>query len=429
MCSPRHLAPTWALVLLAGACSSGKSKDGGDGSTDARGANAIVDARLPDSRETPADRAQAADAAGLRDALVDARDAANGREVAGDTRDGSALRDQSGMEDGAEVGDAAKDARDAADARALSDLRDTSVNPDSPFAMNQDTAQDTAKDTVKDLAKDLAKDTTIDTRKVDAPTDAPPANSCATPIPIPMEAASADLVVTTTGESKKVEFSCGQGGPDVVLSFTVLQPELVYVDTFGTSWNTILAFSNTCPTEALKGNPAAGTTTCNDDACATTQSQIVGVFPVGIYYIFVSGANGESGDVTLHFQHTPIGNGPLVALPAGSATLTGTTNGEGAMNDVCEGPGPENSYWWLTCPDYIGGAFSASTCTGTSFDTILALQVPRTKIASCIDDSDPCGTRSSMKSTIPPGAGLNVLSIDGGSMSAFGAYQIIYTRP
>ena len=169
---------------------------------------------------------------------------------------------------------------------------------------------------------------------------------------------------------------------------------------------------------------------CSDDACGTSQSQIVALLDPGSYFIIVSGANGESGEVTLHFQHAQIGNGPLAALPAGTGSLTGTTSGKGKMVDVCEAPGPENSYWWLSCPDYAGGGFAASTCTGTSFDTMLALQIPRTNAITCVDNTEPCGTRSSMSTTIPPGAGLNLMSVaGGGSIFALGSYQVTYTRP
>jgi hypothetical protein len=34
-----------------------------------------------------------------------------------------------------------------------------------------------------------------------------------------------------------------------------------------------------------------------------------------------------------------------------------------------------------------------------------------------------------MNATIPPGAGLNVLSIAGGDPNALGAYLLTYTRP
>jgi hypothetical protein len=92
-------------------------------------------------------------------------------------------------------------------------------------------------------------------------------------------------------------------------------------------------------------------------------------------------------------------------------------------------PGRADTYWWTTCPDYAGGAFSASTCTGTSFDTVLSLQVPRTDALSCVNDTEACGRQSLLRTTVPPGAGLNVLSLGGGAAVAAGPYVLTYTRP
>jgi hypothetical protein len=120
----------------------------------------------------------------------------------------------------------------------------------------------------------------------------------------------------------------------------------------------------------------------------------------------------------------------LATLPVGTGSLTGATTNQQLGNvDPCQAPGPDNSYWWLTCPLDVGGAFSASTCEGTSFDTVLELQVPRTALSTCNNDYEPCGMRSSLTATIPPGAGLNMLTVDGATMRAFGSYQLSYTRP
>ena len=141
----------------------------------------------------------------------------------------------------------------------------------------------------------------------------------------------------------------------------------------------------------------------------------------------LSGNNGESGSVTLHFQHTPVAAGPSVPLPAGSGTMTGTTSGPTRLTD-CEANGPENGYWWTSCPDAAGGTFSASTCTGTDFDVVLALQIPRDGTLVCANGNS-CGAQESMTTTIPAGAGINYLAVDGDVVNSAGAYTLIYTRP
>ena len=368
-----------------------------------------------DSRaDIQGDRVADAGATG-RDATADVRDGLADRT--GDVRDAAEARDAASGETSAEVGDGAADSRDGADGR------------DSAAGTKDAPAQlDTSK---PDGAADAPqiKDTSIEVKKLDGKMDSPPANSCSNPIVIPMDQPHVDLALTTTGGGHRFDLPCGQGGADVVLSFTVLQNELVYADTFGATWNTLLFFTNACPIDPGSGDiPGAGAAVCNDDACHTTQSQAFALLRTGIYYLILSGASDESGDVTLHFQHAPMGNGPVAGLAAGIGSIEGITNGAGPT-DVCEAPGPSSSYWWLTCPDYLGGAFSASTCTGTTFDTVLSLQIPRSDLVSCVDDTDPCGTRSSMDATIPPGAGLNVVTVGGGTPSASGTYLLTYTRP
>lgn len=374
------------------------------------------DAQVGDSRtaDRPASDLGGADRADTRADVVSGLrvDAAvDRREVGADARDAAAPRDITG-------GDG-----------SVSDARDTA----GPGTDGRDGAVsgDTSKlDVPFDLVKDANKDTTPDIRKLDAPVEAPPRNSCVNPIEIPMDNPHVDLTLSTAGEDHKFDLPCGQGGgPDLVLKFSLLQWEMVYADTFGANWNTVLHISKTCPPGQDLGNPDGGLPACNDDGCGTGQSQVAELLPNNRYYLYVSGANGESGPVTLHFQHALAGSGPASPLPAGTGSVSGTT-GEGLPpSGDCQMPGPADTYWWTTCPDYAGGAFSASTCTGTSFDTVLSLQVPRTDSLSCVNDTDACGRQSSLKTTVPPGAGLNVLSLGGGGSVSAGPYVLTYTRP
>jgi hypothetical protein len=257
--------------------------------------------------------------------------------------------------------------------------------------------------------------------------DAPPPNSCTNPIQIPMGTMHVDLTVSTDGESHDFDLACNVGGNDVVLSFYLDRPEMVYADTFGTTWDTILAFNLECPFIARA--PAAGMIACNDDACASSQSQVFAIMGQGIHYLVLSGSNGESGAATIHFQHAPVTVTNNIYLPEGSGSVTGATSGAGEL-DVCDAVGPEDCYWWVSCPDYAGGDFSASTCTGTdpTFDVVLSLQIPRTEAAACAD-GDACGLQEVMTTKIPTGAGMHVLAVDGNLDSSSGSYTLNYTRP
>ena len=364
----------------------------------------MADARA-NSAETQVDQARSsdvADAAGLRDVGIDARDATSGGDSSPDVRDAPA--------DSMAAADSPDGAVDSRDALTLTDTN----KPDSPA-----------------VAADV-KDASIDVQKLDGTTDLPWPNSCLHPLEIPMDNPTVDLAVTTTGQSHKIDLPCSQGGPDLVLTFNLLDYELVYADTFGASWKTVLQISKTCPPAATT-DPDAGTAACSAGACNTSQSQVSAVLPNHRYYLILSGSGGDSGDATVHFQHAPVGTGPANPLAPGTASVSGATVNTDSPPDIsCEYPGPSSTYYWVTCPDYLGGALAASTCTSTqSYDTALSLQIPRTGLVSCVDDTDPCGQLSSMNSTIPPGAGINILTVGGGSSgpNGSGPYVLTYTIP
>jgi hypothetical protein len=215
------------------------------------------------------------------------------------------------------------------------------------------------------------------------------------------------------GADHQVEIPCAPNGADVVFSIAVEEPELIYADTFGASWNTILHFSDTCPPDPGAVGSADGINECSDDACDTEQSQVTAVVAYGTHYLILSGANGESGEATIHIDRTFIGNGVLLPFPQGTGSLAGVTSGNG-QTVLCEAGGPEDTYWWTTCPDFVGDSFYASTCVGTSYDTVLALQIPRSGVVACNDDDiTTCGMRSTVTAALPPGAGLQTLLVDG----------------
>jgi len=252
--------------------------------------------------------------------------------------------------------------------------------------------------------------------------------TCDTPYVIPMNVAHTDITVdTTTGRTHDFDFPCASNGTDVVLSFIVTQPEIVYADTFGASVNTALFFGDAC--DGSSGPAAAqGTASCNDDACGAQQSQATAVVDYGLHLLVVSGVGTDGGPVTVHFQHAQLGSGQARTLAAGSGTVSGTTGSIGAMN-MCQASGGDDSYWWATCPSFAGGSFTASTCNGATFDTVLSLQVPRTNVQSCADDAINCGVQSTINTSLPAGAGVQVLTIDGATGSDKGPYTITYTRP
>ncbi len=311
--------------------------------------------------------------------------------------------------------------RDAAGSEAGAP-RDT--KPGAIDAANSDGKNDVVKrDTKADGKRDAAGDATDEP---DLPVEPPKPGTCAAPIEIPYTT-HIELTADTTDAEHLVDFPCAANGADIVFKVRSDGDELVYADTFGTTWNTALFFSKTCPLPGLP--PGEGTAACNDDACGTSQSQAFAILPYGYHYLIVSGVNGESGPLKLRYERAPLGNGvPAILLPGDSAVV-GATSGTDTTR-TCEMTGPKNSYWWVTCPTDLGGPFIASTCFGAEWDAALILQVPRLEDSpSCADDDQSCGVQATLAATIPPGAGLAVLTVTGNLMRSYGPYTLTYSRP
>jgi hypothetical protein len=391
---------TLAILLLALGCSKGSNavKDGSVGSpeaglaTDGKTADGkAVDVALSDAGGVRLDAGQdqgLRDISGVDHAVVDIGLAVDAR-------------------DAGEAGYATDAARDGADARDSS--------PDRSDVMDAPQIHDVGDDSVPAL------DAGIDSSPIGLGT-------CASPILVQVGAAQVDITVDTSLANHVLDATCASNGADIVLKLRVptQQPQLVYADTFGASWNTVLFLSDTC--DKSKPPTGAGSVVCSDDACGTSQSQVVAPLGLGYHYLIVSGVNGEGGVVTVHLQSTALGNGPLSVLSAGSGSLKGTTSGSD-RSGICETSGPKDNYWWLSCPDYQGGAFSASTCLGATWDTALSLQVPRSGVMACNDDDNTCGMQSTIATTLDPGAGIHLLTVGGAAGSSMGAYTLSYTRP
>ncbi len=270
----------------------------------------------------------------------------------------------------------------------------------------------------------------------------PPNDTCAGAQWISLATSSVTIATTTVGAHHDMTAPCDDfggtddSGADVFFAFTLPGPasEMVYADTLGSTFDTILFFANNCG-GAITSPTTAGDAYCNDDVvnhCTTggLQSQAYALLGPGTHYLVLSGFVSANGPATLHFQHIPVGNGPLTSLPAGSSTRTGTTVGAGVVWGPCGGGGPDNSYWWSTCPEFGGGTFSANTCSGTSWDTLIYLK-SATGVGNACDD-DGCGVtglQSSISATVGAGAGLHVFTVDGWSTLSSGAYTVGITRP
>lgn len=264
----------------------------------------------------------------------------------------------------------------------------------------------------------------------------PPSNDLPTSaVAINMSQPQSTFTVDTTAANNNTTGPCGcTSGRDAFYSFTLTQAELVYADTIGTTRDTSLFLQTSTGTNITAAGIANGAA-CNDDAglagCATgLQSQIMARLAAGSYRLVVSGC-GNGGPTNIRFQHLPVGNGSLTALAAGNSTPSGTTAGTGAVTGSCTSNGPENTYYWYTCAAATSGTFTASTCGRATWDTSLhQSSAARAVVNVCNDDvGGTCSLRSSITSTIPAGAGIHTLHVDGALTTSVGAYSVAVTRP
>jgi hypothetical protein len=259
--------------------------------------------------------------------------------------------------------------------------------------------------------------------------------------------ASQTLPADTTSATNNTSACACTSGNDVFFRFTLTQPEVVYADTFGATWDTSLFLQDAMGNNLTGALAAAPNVVCNDDHasagfCTGTigtnlQSQIAARLPPGTYYLVLSGCGAGRADI--HFQHLPAGNGTHTRItPAAmEQTVMGTTSGTGAVTTTCCSGGPDNTHWWITCPGTAAQTFYASTCNATTGANLAGYDVEiaqfsalRTTGAVCNDDiGGTCGAGSSLTSTIPSTSatlgGLNTLIADSCASSG-GAYTIRY---
>ncbi len=263
------------------------------------------------------------------------------------------------------------------------------------------------------------------------------------------------ITVSTVGLTHDLDPTCSTTtAPDLFLTFTLSQRELVYADTFGENatttmypaptWDTILFFASSCTT-AMPATGSQGSINCNDDAtgngCASGErrSQVAAVLDPGTYYLVLSGYAGASGTAPINFQHLPVGNGTAVGvgtMGVGSAyTYTGTTSGTGSVapsSSACVAAnGPEVTYWWKQCFGASRFVLGASTCAAaTTYDSVLYYRNTQSTSDTCNDDlgSGTCsvnGNASSISVVVPGGvAGINAVTVDGYASSSAGPYQL-----
>lgn len=216
---------------------------------------------------------------------------------------------------------------------------------------------------------------------------------------------------------------CGdQGGRDVFYQFTLPAEEVVYFDTFSSSFDSVVRiFPGSCT--------ALGTVmACADDACGQTRSQDAFDLAAGTYCLVVDQFSNASttGSTTLTFRR---GGRTGAKLPNRSGTVTGTTAGKANLSTAsCEAntPRPESVHFTTTCPG--ANTVSANTCSGTAWDSVLYMKAGVATSSDVACDDDSCvGLQSSIANKVINGANLLWIIVDGFGMSGEGAYSLGYS--
>lgn len=173
-----------------------------------------------------------------------------------------------------------------------------------------------------------------------------------TPVPCPARNLGGSLPVTAfdnTGTANNVAGSCGGLGPERTFAYTVPQTGVYTIDTFGSSFDTVLYIWN-----GVCGGPEIA---CNDDSNGGTISQLTVSLTAGQSIVIVVDSYDPSGggSIVLNVNLAPT---PTPTRTHGSPTATPTAHcGNGAIEpgESCDDGG--------TC---IGGTNAGTHCTAES---------------------------------------------------------------
>ncbi|MBN1772861.1 MAG: DUF4215 domain-containing protein [Deltaproteobacteria bacterium] len=254
-------------------------------------------------------------------------------------------------------------------------------------------------------------------------TPPPPNDACTGAIDI---SAGGVFSGSTAQAADDHSYSCrpsSTGGRDVWYTFSLLQREVIYLDTVdGNTWDSVL--------QLRSGSCASSTAVaCADDQCRSYsgghRSQIVQVLDPGTYLVVVDGWNsGAAGNFALRFQHSPCVDATGIT---GNGRYTGTTTGAG--NDSAGGCGgstaEDAAYYVGLC---AARTVTFSTCDrGTTFDTVVYARAGGCDAAAevaCNDNTSSCATNPLYAiATAALPQGLSYVYVDG-FYSAGGAFAL-----
>lgn len=217
----------------------------------------------------------------------------------------------------------------------------------------------------------------------------------------------------------------GSGGRDVFYKIHLDSDEAIYLDTFGSDFDSVLrVFHGAC----FDGTPPAVSTVCHNDACASKQTQGVWDLSAGDNCVVVDQNTSESnGALVLHVER---GRRSGLPLQLGTAVTGDTTNATDQMTAGCSAAGNDIGYHFTACPG-DSTAITATTCNAAlTFDSAIYARAGNGSSVltglSCNDD-DPNCTANNGASTISftaQNAHLFWIIVDAGSAGVAGMFEL-----
>ncbi len=245
---------------------------------------------------------------------------------------------------------------------------------------------------------------------------APPNDACASAPAISPGTVSG----TTLGSTNDGSSSCGasSGSPDVWYRFTAAATGTATVSTCSaaTGFDTVLSVHTDCP--GTDANQIA----CNDDSCAIATIPSSLSFPAtsgASYLIRVAGFEGATGDFELTLTGPqPPGNPPANDLCAAAISVADGLHpfdNTGAATDSPASCGSNGSDIWYSYTATATGAVQIDTCSGTAYDSVLAVFSGTCGSLTQLDcNDDSCGIQSVVQFNAVAGA-TYLISVGGWS--------------
>lgn len=271
-----------------------------------------------------------------------------------------------------------------------------------------------------------------------------PADSCSDPIDV---SGGGRFTGSTECAGDDYSGSCGGSyGREIVFTFTLTNPQDVFITTYGSSFDTVLYIrEGVCDT--------GSDIYCNDDEKGTTQSELklLNLAP-GTYYLFLDGYfSSDYGDYVLNIYMTdprPCWWGRIAGDRCGDpiyldlSRLTSSGDSESVSGHTCPlswcdpYPDTEGCRGWPEGKDVVYYFILTSTttltfslCDTASWDTVMYVRescIDRSSEVVCDDDGCPIGLQSTFTQTFDPG--IYFLWIDGYDESACGSYTLTVSR-